>query len=84
MKYKPTKKKVRCVSAATRYYETGQIYTIYVLGGEEYVKGADGYYDRIEKAVSKFVRVEDETKQQKGQRSLAPAKSSGHDPEEAP
>jgi hypothetical protein len=60
VKYKPTKKKVRCVSAATRYYETGQIYTVYALGGEEFVKGADGYYDRIEKAVSKFVRVEDE------------------------
>jgi hypothetical protein len=61
MKYKPTKKKVRCVSAATRYYETGQLYTVYVLGDEEFVQGTDGYYDRINRTVSKFVRVEDET-----------------------
>jgi hypothetical protein len=65
VKYKPTKKKVRCVSAATRYYETGQLYTVYVLGDEEFVKGADGYYDRIGKAVSKFVRVEDESSKKK-------------------
>jgi hypothetical protein len=63
---KATKTKVKCVHAATRYYQSGQEYTVYTNGdGNTYIKGSDGLYDNVAKTLSKFVKVEDGTKQRK-------------------
>jgi hypothetical protein len=57
---KPTKTKVKCVHAATRYYQSGQEYTVYTNGdGNTYIKGSDGMFDDVAKTLSKFVRLED-------------------------
>jgi len=68
---KPTKAKVKCVHAATRYYQSGQEYTVYSNGdGSTYVKGSDGMFDSVAKTRSKFMALEqDETKQREAKRS---------------
>jgi len=65
---KPTKTKVRCVHAATRYYQSGQEYTVYTNGdGNTYVKGSDSLFDSVAKTKSKFMTLEqDGNKQREG------------------
>jgi len=58
MKFKKTKDKVLCVSAASQWYEVGKEYNVYEdTKGARFVIGSDGYHDQIGKMVSKFKEV---------------------------
>lgn len=56
---KKTKRKVKCTQAASIFYKLDNEYDVYVDDNKkEYVRGEDGYFDPISKALSKFVKVE--------------------------
>lgn len=80
----PTKTKVVCQSAKSRWYQTGGIYTLYTDGKENYVQGSDGFYDNVTKCLSVFKEYKGETKQQKGKRKNLAAVGKGSNPEETP
>lgn len=49
-----TKKKVKCMKAASRWYVVGGVYDVYVDDGKEFILGADGFYDQLDICLSKF------------------------------
>ena len=54
-----TKDIVKCISAGSKWYTVGDTYTVYVDSKKErYVQGSDGYYDKLNKMVSKFKVVD--------------------------
>jgi len=58
LKFKKTKHKVSCVSAASPWYEVGKEYDVYEdTKGVRFVVGSDGYYDQIGKMASRFREV---------------------------
>jgi len=82
---KPTKSKVRCISAATRFYTTNKEYVVYTNGdGNTYIRGSDGFYDNVAKTSSKFTPVKNEDKQPKIKRENLTAVDKGSNSEEAP
>jgi len=82
---KPTKNKVKCISAATRFYTTNKEYVVYTNGdGNTYIKGSDGLYDNVVKTSSKFIPVKNENKQSKIKRPSPTTVDKGPNPEETP
>lgn len=80
MRYVETKEKVLCVGAATQFYKIGEVYTVYKdTDGVMYVKGADGFYDKVQKTLSKFIRIENASTKQQGKRKKSAKVDTGSD-----